>query len=99
MIIDLRQFIQEERPFWDELEDVLEKRVSSPGTSMTLQDVVRFHYLYQRASADLGRMTTFSAEAATIRYLEFLVGRAYSEIHETRHKIRRRLLFGCRVSV
>ena len=44
----------------------------------------RFYYLYERTSADLARLITFSAEPELRRFLESLVARAYSEIHETR---------------
>jgi uncharacterized membrane protein SpoIIM required for sporulation len=42
------------------------------------------HYLYERTSADLARLVTFSSEPELRRYLEALVARAYAEIHETR---------------
>lgn len=86
MIIDLPKFIVEEKPYWMELEKVLEKLAGDPGCRLGLKDIERFHYLYQRASADLSRMITFSAEPNMRTYLESLVGRAYGEIHETRDK-------------
>lgn len=88
MIIDLERFITEGRPYWDELEEALKRLEADPGTSMDLGGVKRFHYLYQRASADLARMSTFSAEPQTRAYLESLVSRAFSEIHETRERRR-----------
>lgn len=84
MIIDLRHFIEEEKPFWTELEAILEGIEEYPERSMTLEQAKRFHYLYQRTSADLAKMATFSAEPDTHRYLESLVARAYGEVHETR---------------
>jgi uncharacterized membrane protein SpoIIM required for sporulation len=48
-----------------------------------------FHRLYERAAADLAKISTFSSEPQTRRYLENLVARAYGEIHETREKQRR----------
>jgi len=45
-----------------------------------------YHYLYQRASGDLAKIKTFSAEPNTRVYLESLVARAFGEIHETREK-------------
>jgi hypothetical protein len=53
---------------------------------LKLEHLERFHYLYQRASADLAKISTFSAEPNTRLYLESLVGRAFGEIHETREK-------------
>ena len=86
MIIDLQKFITEERPFWSELEAVLEKLEKRPGLRLSLSRLERFHYLYQRASGDLAKIKTFSAEPNTRVYLESLVARAFGEIHETQEK-------------
>jgi len=86
MIIDLQKFITEERAYWSELERVLDRLEAKPETRLKLRDLERFHYLYQRASADLAKIATFSAEPNTRLYLESLVGRAFGEIHETREK-------------
>jgi uncharacterized membrane protein SpoIIM required for sporulation len=86
MIIDLKKFIDEERPFWNEFEALLVKVGNNPEHRMSLDGVKRFHYLYQRTSADLARIGTFSAEPNTRQYLESLVSRAYAEIHENRAK-------------
>ncbi|MDH3973153.1 MAG: stage II sporulation protein M [Deltaproteobacteria bacterium] len=84
MIIDLSKFIDEERVFWAELDKILEKISGDPAYRMSLEEMKRFYYLYQRTSADLAKIITFSAEPEIHRYLESLVGRAYCEIHETR---------------
>ncbi len=84
MIIDLERFIEAERPLWIELEAALKRLESNAGERPDLQDLLRLHTLYQRASADLARVATFSAEPEIRRYLESLVSRAYGEIHETR---------------
>ena len=86
MLIDLQKFIIEERPFWRELEEVLEKLEKRPELRLTLAQVERFHYLYQRASAGLAKIKTFSAEPNTRSYLESMVARAFGEIHETRQR-------------
>jgi uncharacterized membrane protein SpoIIM required for sporulation len=86
MIIDLPKFIAEERPYWSELEKELDQLETKPESKLTLRQLERFYYLYQRASADLAKIATFSAEPNTRLYLESLVGRAYGEIHETREK-------------
>ena len=86
MIIDLQKFITEERPFWSELEAVLEKLEKKPELRLSLSRLERFHYLYQRASGDLAKIKTFSAEPNTRVYLESLVARAFGEIHETPEK-------------
>jgi len=82
MILDLNKFITEEQPYWNELEETLLQLEENKKSALTLQAIQRFHYLYQRASADLGRIMTFSAEQETKGYLENLVARTYAEIHE-----------------
>ena len=89
MIIDLPKFIAEERPYWEELEKILARRERSPDGSMDLKMIKRFHYLYQKASADLAKIITFSSEPEIRGYLESLVSRAYGGIHETRERSRR----------
>jgi uncharacterized membrane protein SpoIIM required for sporulation len=86
MIIDLERFIAAEQPRWTELERQLEQLEREPDPRLTLDQLRRFHLLYERAAADLARMRTFSSEPETTRYLESLVARAYGEIHETRER-------------
>ena len=89
MIIDLPRFLAAERPYWIALERALDKLEAEPNYRMGLQDLQRFHLLYERTAADLARMITFSSEPETRRYLEHLVARGYGEIHETRQNQRR----------
>ena len=86
MIIDLPRFIAHEQPHWSELEQILVRIEADPNRRMTLEQLQKFHYLYERTAADLAKITTFSAEPETRRYLESLIARAYGEIHETRGK-------------
>ena len=86
MIIDLTRFVETETPYWDELDAALGKLASDPLRRMPLDEIQRLHYLYERCSADLVRIDAFSAEPQLREYLESLVARAYSEIHETRAK-------------
>jgi uncharacterized membrane protein SpoIIM required for sporulation len=89
VIIDLQRFIANGRPSWSELEKLLDRIEAEPNWRMTLAQTQLFHQLYQRTAADLAKITTFSSEPETRRYLENLVARAYGEIHETREKQRR----------
>ena len=86
MIIDLPKFVSAERPFWNELDRFLKKLEDDPHRAVPLEQARRFHYLYERAAADLAKFNTFANEPETRRYLESLVARAYGEIHETREK-------------
>ncbi|CAN5495717.1 stage II sporulation protein M [soil metagenome] len=87
MIIDLPKFVAAERPYWEELERQLKAiEEAPPQTTLSLEQVRRFHLLYERAASDLAKFTTFSSEPETRRYLENLISRAYGEIHETRDR-------------
>lgn len=89
MIIDLQRFLTAEQPYWAELERLLERIEADPNLRMTLDEARHFHSLFERTAADLARITTFSSEPETRRYLENLVARGYGEIHETRERHRR----------
>lgn len=86
MIIDLSRFLAEERKHWSDLEATLDRIDKNPDRRMKLDELLKFHELYERASADLAKIETFSSEPEIRRYLERLVARAYGEIHETREK-------------
>ncbi len=89
MILDLQRFMEAERPGWKELEKTLNLLEAEPDARLTLDELQRFHELYERAAAGLAKLTTFSSEPQTRRYLEGLVARAYGEIHEARQKRRK----------
>ncbi|GAB4341314.1 MAG: stage II sporulation protein M [Candidatus Abyssubacteria bacterium] len=86
MIVDLQRFLASEEPYWDELESILGQLENRVERTLTLDEAKRFHYLYQRASADLTRLSAFPSQPRLRQYLESLVARAYAEIHETREK-------------
>ncbi len=62
MIIDTARFVAEERPYWEELGRVLEQLKQDPERRLSFEEVQRLHYLYERCSADLSRVGTFSSE-------------------------------------
>lgn len=84
MILDLDQFIIRERPYWDELQGLMRLRDNQPGRAAPLDEARRFLYLYQRASADLVKLKTFAGDVEVRNWLENLVARAYSHLHERR---------------
>jgi len=59
VILDLARFIDSERPLWDEFEKMLERFDADARAPMTIEQIARFHYLYQRSSSDLARIATF----------------------------------------
>jgi uncharacterized membrane protein SpoIIM required for sporulation len=89
VIIDLQKFIANGRPYWAELETMLNRLETEPNEQLSLERAQRFHRLYERTAADLAKIKTYSSEPETRRFLENLVARAYAEIHETREKQRR----------
>ena len=93
MIIDLPRFIAAERASWSELERQLESLEREPTRRLNLEQVKRFHFLYQKVSTDLARLSTFASEPGLRRYLESLTARAYAEIHETRERGQRFAFF------
>jgi uncharacterized membrane protein SpoIIM required for sporulation len=88
VIVDLERFLADEGPCWKELESMLDKLERDPERKLELSELTRFHELYQRCSADLAKIATFSGERDMRLYLEGMVARAYGEIHETREKVR-----------
>src|SRR5580658_171119 len=88
MILDLARFVEAERPHWTALEKTLDWIASDPTRKMSIEDLEAFHILYQRASADLGKVSTLASEGELRLYLEWLVSRAYSEIQESRDRRR-----------
>ncbi|MCG8637722.1 MAG: stage II sporulation protein M [Desulfobacterales bacterium] len=89
MILDLNKFIKEGRVIWTELETLLDRFENDPHLALTTAEIKRFHYLYQRSSADLAKLMGFSAQQDVRVYLESIVGRAFSLIHDTRRSRKR----------
>ncbi len=83
MILDLPRFVAAERDCWNELETVLGRLDNEPNWRMSVPEVQRLQYLYERSAADLVRLDAFS-EPELRASLQALVARAYSAIHETR---------------
>src|SRR5579862_9071912 len=87
MILDLDRFIASERPQWTALEKTLDWLEKDPARRLSLAELQQFHTLYQRASADLAKVATLASEGELKKYLEWLVARAYAEIHEARDSL------------
>jgi uncharacterized membrane protein SpoIIM required for sporulation len=84
MIIDLKKFIRSEQPYWDELKNFQDRL--DLNRSLNLEEIQRFHYLYERVSSALVKIQAFASEPNLTQSLESLVARAYTEIHEVRNK-------------
>jgi len=80
MIVDLQQFIERERSIWEELDKVLTRIENETIPLLTLEEVQRLHYLYERTGAGLMKISTFAAEPNLVRSLESLLTRAYAEL-------------------
>ena len=86
MIMDLARFVVNERPYWTALEKTLDRLDAQTNHRLTLEQAEQFHSLYQRTAADLVQLTGFAAEGELRQYLEWLVSRAYAQIHEVREQ-------------
>jgi hypothetical protein len=75
MIIDLKKFVANERPYWTELESTLERMEVNDRRTLALDELRRFHYLYDRTAAGLAKVSSLAAEPETRRYLESLIAR------------------------
>jgi len=85
MIADLKNFIERERPHWQELEKELLRIREGLADLGDLRYSRHVLSLFQRASSDLARIQGYSAEPELKGYLEHLVGMGYSEIHSATH--------------
>lgn len=81
MILDLPRFLQAEKPYWDELQKLLDRIEAMPDARLSLDEMSRLQYLYQRSSSALTRLSSFAGEWEVRQYLESLVARAYAEFH------------------
>lgn len=84
MIVDLGKFIAEERPKWERLDAILLGLSRDPWRAIPLAEARELELLYQRAAADLARLSSYAAEPAARQYLENLVARGHAEIHSGR---------------
>ncbi|MBI2423081.1 MAG: stage II sporulation protein M [Candidatus Hydrogenedentes bacterium] len=84
MILDVEQFIQKERPAWNELEGHLQQLRLHGSGALTLDEAKRLHYLYQRTVTDLAKVRTHTTDEALEQYLEQLIAQAYGDLHEVR---------------
>ncbi len=79
--MDLTTFLQQRRPEWRQLEQLLDRVESSGLTSLDDEQAVEFGSLYRRAASDLNQAQTFVSGDTTVRYLNDLVARAYLAIY------------------
>ena len=88
MIIHLRRFFEEEQPYWQELERLLDRLEADPFAEMTLSEARRFDYLYRRVCADLSKLQASVSEPRVYCYLERLAARAFGELVDSRGRER-----------
>jgi uncharacterized membrane protein SpoIIM required for sporulation len=86
MIVDLKQFIERERSTWEELDRMLTRIENETHVRLTLEEVQRLHYLYERTGAGLIKISTFAAEPNLVHSLESLLTRAYAELQDGRSR-------------
>jgi uncharacterized membrane protein SpoIIM required for sporulation len=83
MILDVQKFISERRPDWEAFEAMLRRLEEGDrkAARMDLDELRRFHYLYERVAADLTKLSAYAVEPRTVAYLESLVARGFGETH------------------
>ena len=69
MIVDLKRFVTNERPYWTELESLLNRIEIDDRRVPSFDELRRFHYLYDRTAAGLAKVSSLAAEPETRRYL------------------------------
>ncbi|HXG09315.1 MAG TPA: stage II sporulation protein M [Gemmataceae bacterium] len=79
--MDLITFIQQRRPEWRRLEEMLRRVEGSGLAALDDEEAVEFGQRYRRAASDLNQAQTFVTGDATVRYLNDLVARCYLVIH------------------
>jgi uncharacterized membrane protein SpoIIM required for sporulation len=84
MILDFKRFAESSSPRWQRLESYLNRLEADPLHEPSIAEIEEIHSLYQHACADLARVAPLAAEPELKRYLDWLVSRAYSEIHQSR---------------
>lgn len=82
MILDIEKFIAKQRDVWRELDAILSTLERDAAARLDLEQVKRFHYLYQVTSADLAKLQSFACEPELRLHLESLVARGFGEIHD-----------------
>ncbi|HET8824317.1 MAG TPA: stage II sporulation protein M [Terriglobales bacterium] len=85
MILDVPKFVASERPYWQELNAILDRLDNDPYSHLSLAEVTRLRYLYGRGASALARLAPFS-EIEAREYLESLVARAYAACHPQRRQ-------------
>jgi uncharacterized membrane protein SpoIIM required for sporulation len=89
MILDLKAFMNRERPHWEELERILEGMTADPDRPLSLSEVERVHHLYHRAASSLSKVRSVPIGDDDKQHLESLVARAHVELHDTRAVVHR----------
>jgi uncharacterized membrane protein SpoIIM required for sporulation len=96
--MDLTTFLNQRRPDWRRLEEILGRVEGSGLASLDEGQAIEFGRLYRRAASDLNQAQTFVSGEATVQYLNDLVARCYLVIYaKTKVDLRgfvRHLVFG-----
>lgn len=90
MILDWDRFVAKERSVWERLDKQVTQLSQDPYRRLSLEEVRDLEALYQRAVADLARISSMVSDPSVQAYLEHLVGRAHAQIHGNRERFRLR---------
>jgi uncharacterized membrane protein SpoIIM required for sporulation len=84
VIVDLKGFVQRERPTLEELEAMLDRMERNPHLALTVAEVERLDYLYHRAGAALVKLESLPVTQGIRRHFDHVVARAYAELRGSR---------------
>jgi uncharacterized membrane protein SpoIIM required for sporulation len=79
--MDLTAFLQQRRPDWRRLEEILRRVEGSGLPSLDEAQAIEFGQLYRRTASDLNQAQTYVSGDVTVRYLNDLVARCYLVIY------------------
>lgn len=85
MILNVEKFAERERIYWDELETMLDD-LEQRSAPLSIVQLKRLYYLYDRVSGGLVKLSTFSGEQQLRSYLESLVSQSYCYIHTEKRR-------------
>ncbi len=84
--MDLPTFLQQRRPEWRKLEEMLSRVEGSGLRGLSDDEAVEFGRLYRRAASDLNQAQTFVSGDETVGYLNQLVARGYMQVYSGRSR-------------
>lgn len=84
MILNLRAFLDKERPALEELQSTLKRLEDDASLAMSIAEIERLDYLCHRAASALAKLSTLPATEEIRSHLGALVAQAHTELYDVR---------------